>query len=219
MKVISVVNQKGGVGKSTIACNLAICAVKDGKNTLVIDSDPQGSSMAFRASREADDLQAVAITQQTIHKDVDKFSNFDIVIVDAGGRDNTLFRSAIAAASKGLLLVPVLPSQYDIWATADTFNVLKETRVYVDIPAYVVLNQIIANTSVSKEAKVALDELVSANDVKLLDTRLYSRVFYKESISDGRGVIEYTKKEEEKAEKAAEEINSLYEEIKRILNI
>ena len=219
MKVITVANQKGGVGKSTIACNLAVCAAKDGKSTLIIDGDPQGSSMAFRASREANDLQAVAITQKTIHQDVEKFTNFDIVIVDAGGRDNAIFRSAIAAASKGTLIIPVLPSQYDIWATGDTFNILSETRVYVDIPAYVVFNQVIANTSVSKEAIAALDVLLSENDVKLLDTKLYNRVYYKESISDGRGVIEYTTKEREKAEKAAEEIMSLYNEIKRVLDI
>jgi chromosome partitioning protein len=97
MKVITVANQKGGVGKSTIACNLAVCAAKDGKNTLIIDSEPPGSSMAFRASREVNDVAAVAIAQKTIHHDVLKYSNFDLVIVDAGGRDNAIFRSAIAA--------------------------------------------------------------------------------------------------------------------------
>ena len=116
MKVISVVNQKGGVGKSTIACNLAVNAVLDGKRTLLIDADPQGSSLSFRAIRGADDLKAVSITQPTIHKDIGDFENFDLVIIDAGGRDNTLFRSAVTAAAKGMLLIPVLPSQYDIWA-------------------------------------------------------------------------------------------------------
>ena len=56
MKVLSVVNQKGGVGKSTIACNLAVCAAKDGIKTILIDCDPQGSSMNFRATRKDDDL-------------------------------------------------------------------------------------------------------------------------------------------------------------------
>jgi chromosome partitioning protein len=214
MKALAIANQKGGVGKSTIACNLAVCAVKDGKKTLIIDADVQGSSLSFRAIRETDDLKAVSITQPTIHKDIGDFENFDLVIIDAGGRDNTLFRSAISAAAKGLLLIPVLPSQYDIWAAEDTFNVLKELRVYLDIPAYAVFNQTIQNTTISKEAKDTLEELTAENDIKLLETVLFSRVDYKKSISQGQGVIEYQPKG-----KAADEINNLYNEIKAILSL
>ncbi|MGE5629662.1 MAG: ParA family partition ATPase [Caulobacteraceae bacterium] len=214
MKVISVVNQKGGVGKSTIACNLAVNAVFDGKRALLIDADPQGSSLSFRAIRQSDDIKAVSITQPTIHKDINDFSNFDVVIVDAGGRDNTLFRSAVTAASKGILLIPVLPSQYDIWAAEDTFKVLKEARIYVDIQAYAVFNQTIQNTTVSKEAREALEELAAESDIKLINTVLYSRVDYKKSISQGMGVIEYQPKG-----KAADEISSLYSEIKGILGL
>lgn len=214
MRVISVVNQKGGVGKSTIACNLAVSAVNDGKRTLLIDADPQGSSISFRAIRQSDDIKAVSITQPTIHKDINDFNNFDLVIVDAGGRDNTLFRSAVTAASKGILLIPVLPSQYDIWATEDTFKTLMEARVYVDIQAYAVFNQTIQNTIISKEAKEALEELTIESDIKLLDTVLFSRVDYKKSISQGLGVIEYQPKG-----KAAEEMNNLYSEIKGILKL
>lgn len=214
MKVIAVANQKGGVGKSTIACNLAVSAVNNGKRTLLIDADPQGSSLSFRAIREADDLKAVSITQPTIHKDIGDFENFDLVIIDAGGRDNALFRSAMSAAAKGILLIPVLPSQYDIWATEDTFNVLKEIRVYLDIPAFAVFNQTIQNTTVSQEAKETLEEITAENDIKLLKTVLFSRVDYKKSISQGLGVIEYQPKG-----KAAEEVTNLYNEIKGILGL
>lgn len=212
MKVIVVANQKGGVGKSTIACNMAVCAAKDGKRTLLIDADPQGSSLAFRAMREADDIKAVSITQPTIHKDIGDFENFDFVVIDAGGRDNTLFRSAITASNKGILIIPVLPSAYDIWATEDTFKILQEARVYVDIKAFVVFNQVIQNTVVSKEAKDLLDELTTESDVKLLKTILFSRVDYKSSVGKGMAVIESHLKG-----KAADEINSLYKEIKSIL--
>lgn len=214
MKVLSVVNQKGGVGKSTIACNLAVCAAMGGLKTLLVDADPQGSSLAFRAIRKADDLKAVSITQPTIHKDVGDFVNFDLVIIDAGGRDNTLFRSAITAASMGALLIPVLPSQYDIWATEDTLAVLKEARVFVDIPAYVVVNQIIHNTTVSKEAKEALDELTLEYDAKLLNSSLYARVDYKKSVAEGLGVVEFAPNS-----KAANEMLCLYKEIKDLLKL
>jgi chromosome partitioning protein len=210
-KIVTIANQKGGVGKSTIAVNLAVCATKDSK-VLLIDADVQGSSISFRAIRGSDDIKAVSITQPTIHKDVEGFQNFDLIIIDAGGRDNTLFRSAITAATKGLLLIPVLPSQYDIWATEDTIKMLKEIRVYVDIPAYAVFNQVIQNTKISKEAHEALEGITDGENVQLLKTVLYNRIDYKKSIGEGLGVIEYQPKG-----KASIEINSLYNEIKRLL--
>lgn len=212
MKVIVIGTQKGGVGKSTIAVNLAVKAVKMGKRVLIIDGDPQGSSIGFRAIRETDDLKAVSIVQPTIHKDIGDFSNFDIVIVDAGGRDNTLLRSAVMAAAEGILLIPVLPSPYDIWATKDTFEILEEARIYIDIEAYTVFNRTIENTYVSKDASEILSELLVKYDVKQLKVVLHSRVDYSRSIGEGKGVIEFSPKG-----KAAEEINRLYDELSEIM--
>ena len=136
MNVIVVANQKGGVGKSTISCNLGVASALSGHKTLIIDADPQGSSATFRAVREKDDLKVISIIKPTIHKDIQDFTSFDRVIVDAGGRDSAVFRSAILAAAGGILIIPILPSQYDIWATEDTFNILRDARTYKDISAY-----------------------------------------------------------------------------------
>jgi len=124
VKVIVVANQKGGVGKSTIACNLAVAFAYWGAKVLLIDTDVQGSSVGFRAIREKNDITAIAITKPTVHKDIRGFSNFDIVVVDAGGRDSAVFRSSIMAATYGMLIIPTLPSVYDIWATEDTSAIL-----------------------------------------------------------------------------------------------
>lgn len=212
MKVIVVGNLKGGVGKSTISCNLAVAAVLDGKKTLIIDADPQGSAMTFRSVRQSDDLKAVSIVQPTIHKDVKDFSNFDLVIIDAGGRDSALFRSAIIAASGGLFLIPILPSQYDIWATEDTFAVLREARAFQEIQAYALFNQVLQNTTITREALDALQEMTGENSVSLLNSRLYNRVDYKKSISESRGVMEYAPNG-----KAAQEVKKLYAEVIKLL--
>ncbi|MBP2667324.1 MAG: hypothetical protein H6Q76_2304, partial [Firmicutes bacterium] len=98
MKVIVVANQKGGVGKSTVSCNLGVAAVMEGKKTLIIDADPQGSSATFRTVRQSDNLKVISIVKPTIHKDIPDFTSFDLVIVDSGGRDSAVFRSAIVAA-------------------------------------------------------------------------------------------------------------------------
>ncbi len=209
MKIVGFINSKGGVGKSTIACNIAVEVALDGLRPLLIDSDIQGSSTAFRATREIDDIKAISITTPTIHKDLQSFNGFDIAIIDSGGRDTAVFRSAIMACD--LLIIPTNPSQYDIWACGDCIQVLQEARVYQNIPAYFVLNQLIPNTIVSKEATEALNEFTE--DVNLLSSTLTSRVAFKNSIPYGKGVSE-----NEPEGKASIEIKNLYREIKELLN-
>ena len=210
MKVITVGNVKGGVGKSTLACNLAVEAAKAGMKVLLVDADTQQSSIDFRAARADQNgvpqFQAVALTKNTIHKDVNSFQDFDLVIIDAGGRDTAVFRSAVLAAD--LFLIPVLPSQYDIWATQGTVDTLEEAKPFKDIKAYFVINQVIPNTTVAREALQAIEEM----NIPIMTTQIHARVAFKQSISEGKGVTEY-----EKTGKAADEVLSLFEEVRRCL--
>lgn len=207
--IITVGNTKGGVGKTTIAVNLAVEAVRDGKKVLLVDTDPQGSSMAFRAEREQDDIRAVALISDKLHKDIKEFSNaFDWIVIDAGGRDNAVFRSAVAACD--LFLLPVLPSQFDVWAAEDAISAFKEIQPFNDMIGRIVLNMVRSNTIASSEAQEALTAY--QNDMPLLSERLHNRVAYKASISNGQGVTEY-----EPSGKAAEDIRSLYNEIVSIV--
>ena len=201
--IITIGNTKGGVGKSTVACNLAVSAALDGKRVLLIDADVQGSSMAFRASREKDDIRAMAINTPTLHKDLTNFPDIDLIIIDAGGRDSTVFRSAVMASE--ILIIPCIPSQVDFWAAGDVVEVLKEARVYKDIDAYFLLSQVMPNTNLSKEAKEAIKDF--GEDVALLDTVINARVAYKNSFGAGKSVMEWTDP------KATEEIKKLYNEI------
>ena len=213
MKVIVVANQKGGVGKSTIACNLAVCAAKDGKRTALVDADPQGSSIQFRSLRQADDIMAVAMTKPTILQDIKHLSDFDIVVVDSGGRDNALFRSAVTSAIYGILLIPLLPSALDVWATEDTFKILGEARsVGAQINACALFNQVKHGTTLVKQAKEALVDLTGDNEVQLLDCTLGDREAFKQAFMGGYGVIEY-----DPSSKAAEEMNALYNTLTEIL--
>jgi len=203
--IITVGNTKGGVGKTTIAVNLAVEAAKDGKNVLLIDTDPQGSSTAFRAEREKDDIKAVALVSDKLHKDIKGFvTAFDFIIIDAGGRDTAVFRSAVAAC--GLFLLPVLPSQFDVWAAEDAVSIFKEIQPFNDMVGRMVLNMVRPNTKVSTEAQEALAEYEDA--LPLLAERLHNRVAFKTSISKGQGVTEY-----EPTGKAAAEIQTLYKVI------
>lgn len=207
--IITVGNTKGGVGKTTIAVNLAVEAAKDNKNVLLIDTDPQGSSIAFRAEREEDDIKVIALVSNKIHKDIQGFTGaFNFIIIDAGGRDNAVFRSAVAACD--LFILPVLPSQFDVWAAEDAVKVFKEIQPFNEMKGHMILNMVRPNTKVSIEAQKALTEY--EGDLPLLENRLHNRVAFKTSISDGQGVTEY-----EPASKAAEEIIALYKCIKEIV--
>jgi len=212
MRVIVVANQKGGVGKSTLSCNLAVAAAMDGKKVLIIDSDPQGSSVQWRAQRELENVSVAAITSKTIVKEITNFDNFDLVFVDAGGRDNALFRAAVLTAAHGILVIPVLASGVDVWATEDSFNILAEARsIGAEIPAYAVFNQVKHKASLVAQAKEALQELTQDNDVTLLNSRVGDREDFKKAYLSGLGVLEHAPKG-----KAANEIKELYKEVMAI---
>jgi len=213
MKKIAIANIKGGCGKTTIATNFSCLTAGENKKTILIDADTQGSSMKFRAERPeiAPQFQAVSILQNTIHKDINDFSS-EFVFIDAGGRDNEIFRSALMAVDS--IIIPITPSQYDIWSSENTFKMVKEIKYMYEeikeIKVAIVLNMVIAGTSLSKEAEEVMDEYIKTYDLHLFNNVLYSRVAYKESVSEGLGVTEM---KGEKYKKASDEMMSLYKEV------
>lgn len=206
--ILTIGNQKGGVGKTTIATNLAVLSALHKKETLLIDADAQGSSMDFRSLRKDDlaPIHAVQIIKPTIHTDIHTFSNFNNIFIDAGGRDSDTFRSAIMACD--FLLIPVTPSPYDIWSSEETFKLLRQARIYKKINASIVLNQVIKNTNISKDVQDALSDIAKEYDLTISKTTLYSRVAYKESVSEGKSVSEA-----DPQSKADIELQQLYQEV------
>ena len=117
MKVISVLNQKGGSGKTTIATHLARAIQLKGFSVLLVDSDPQGSSRDWAAVNEENPVPVVGIDRPTIERDLKRIAEKDYVIIDGAPQAADLAISAIKASD--IIIIPVQPSPYDIWATSD----------------------------------------------------------------------------------------------------
>lgn len=210
--IISVANKKGGVGKSTIATNLACYFASSGKSVVLIDADEQKSSMSFQEIRPdtATQFQTVSITTRTILREAEKFP-VEYIVIDVPAKDSPVSRAAIAAADR--VIVPVQPSQYDILATEETFRLLDEVSAQKQNFKFAVIqNMVLTNPKIklSGEVSEVLKDMAKEYGMHLFDSVLFSRLAYKDSAEKGLSVAEM---KGEKYSKAAEEFNSFFKEV------
>lgn len=209
--IISIVNQKGGCGKSTIACNLAVAMALDGINCCLIDADKQATSTGFRQFRKANTRAAqfpiYQLTTDTLEDDVPQLK-FATSIIDVGGRDISIFRGAIGCSD--VVLVPVQPSAPDIWSTEATLQIVKESmKFHKSLKVYGVLNLVNHVAKSTKEMDGLIKDLQSAYPVKFLNSRIGARIQYQYAMELGLGIMEQTNDL-----KAKDEFSAFYREFK-----
>ncbi|MDF0551990.1 ParA family partition ATPase [Kamptonema sp. UHCC 0994] len=203
--IISVQNQKGGVGKTTIAVHISHALALRGGRILLVDADPQGSARDWAAARNSDlPFSVVGLDRPTIHRDLPAIAkSYSHVVIDGPPRVSDLARSAIMASN--IVLIPVQPSPYDIWATEKVINLIREASVYKDwLKSVFVINRKIVNTSIGRDVAEAL----SGYQIPVLKSAICQRVAFAESATIGCTVLETEPKGA-----AAAEIRALVEEL------
>jgi chromosome partitioning protein len=204
--IISVLNLKGGSGKSTISTNLAVVYSVEGKRVLLVDTDPQGTSLRWAGERPEDKskVNVIAIPDaKALRKQVKEFvADYDIIIMDGAPQIDLISTTSIAISE--FVLIPVSPSPYDVWATENIVQrVINAQEINPDLKSYFIINRDNPRTLLSKDTTDALVEL----GLPIFDTRLHNRIAYADSALNGLSVLEWTDL------RAKDEIMKLYEEL------
>lgn len=197
MKVIGIISQKGGAGKTTLAINLAVASELSGQSTAIFDLDPQASSMSWKDSRE-DEYPAVASLHSARiphYLETARKSGAKLVIFDTAPHSQ---KDALEAAQMSdLILIPCKPSLVDLRAINSSVKIAQISHK----PALAIITQTQSRGSLTNEAI----EAIKSYEIDIAPITIGSRIAFIHAFTIGKGVLEV-----DHQSKAAEEIISLF---------
>jgi chromosome partitioning protein len=206
--IITVGNSKGGVGKTTVAIQLAVEVARAGRRVWLVDGDRQGtalSAITLRGDREPAIPCAAYADGPTLRKQVQAQADlYDVTVIDAGGRDSSALRAALVLSD--LVLVPFQPRSFDVWGLDDMASLLEEARSYVDVDAAAMLNAADPRGQDNEDAAAAVAEY----PLRYIDAQLGRRKAFANAAGQGLSVNELGGS---KDPKASTELAALYDAV------
>ena len=210
--IVALLNQKGGVGKTTLALHLAGRWALRGQRVLLIDADPQSSALDWSEQRSREGLPrlfgVVGLARDTLHREAPELARTaDHVVIDGPPRVAGLMRSALLAAD--LVLIPAQPSPFDGWASGEMLKLIDEARIFRPaVVARFVLNRCDARTLIARDTA----ETLADHDPPALAATIGQRVAFADSARSGRLVFDV-----DPMSAAAREIAALAAEVERLM--
>lgn len=204
-KIIAVLNQKGGTGKTTLATNLAVAGARRGLRVLLVDSDRQGSARDWHAAGDGCGVQIVAADTPSSAASLPNLaSNYDLVLVDGAPSAGPMAAAVLKVAD--FVLIPVQPSPYDIWAAGELVELVQARKAVNEaLGTAFVVSRAIPRSGLAADVVAALE----GHGLPVLAARTHQRVSYPNSVGRGKSVFD----SDDAA--ARSEIESIFEEIMR----
>ena len=201
--ILAVGNVKGGVGKTTLAVNLAIAFSRAKRDVLLIDGDEQGTALAFTDIRTTEKgkpaTRPLPSWSEYSYAGTPACSKYSDIVIDVGGRDTGSLRAALTVAD--VVLIPVKPRSFDLWGVDQTADLVREAReINEKLRAIAVLNE--ADPQ-GKDNQAATDALREVPGIELAPVLIVRRKAFPNAAAAGLGVLEYDDP------KAIDELNQL----------
>lgn len=204
-KIITIAQQKGGAGKTTIVAHLAVAFSQRGKRVAVIDIDPQGSLTQWHKIREQrfgegfTGMNFSSISGWRLPNEIERVKrDVDVIIIDSPPHTQTETKTAIRAAD--FVIIPAQPSPTDLWATAETVKLVTEER----IPHRILLNRAVLNSKLLRDIEKKFSSVMK--------NKIGNRISFASAMLEGRCVTETAT-----SGAASEEVKLILKEVSSIL--